>query len=172
MQVNYRFARSKANTDLPTDGMHGNRIHMTAALYRAVVETYAAKSAGKRVVPSSNYHASSLFNETKDVKVEVTIFGDPEGEGAIRLKFPNAEAERKVLVAGRSAPIAPGARVPDLWAADEIIKSWGRAWLHVRLDDPEIKLGVSHATILQAKIAAHTTLDHQASHLLDRTTST
>lgn len=173
MGVISRFARPSLNTnaDLPSDGMHGNRIHMTAALYRAVVETYAAVSAGKRIVPLSTYHASTLFNETKDVKIELTVAGDPEGEGAIRLQYRNAEAEQKVLATGRAAANVPSARVPDLSTADEIIKSWGRAWLHISLDDPQVKLGVSHITSLKAQIASDIPPDHQASHIPNRPTS-
>lgn len=120
------------------------QVYTTAAVYRAIVESYAALALGRNPVPSHAYKSTALFNETRNVKISVTKKGDPEGEGATRLNFSDEEAESQVLrSSGWSAKHAPPNDFqPTYEEAEAIVKSWGRQWLHVSLEDPRIKFGV------------------------------
>lgn len=120
------------------------QVYTTAAVYRAIVETLAALAVGRNPVPSHAYKSTSLFNDTKEVKISAAKEGDPAGEGATRLTFPNDELESRVLrSASWSAKHAPLDDFrPTYEEAEAIVKSWGRQWLHVSLDDPRVKFGV------------------------------
>lgn len=140
---------------------------ITAAIYRAVVEIFAALGAGRTPRTSKFYNVGSLVNEALQVKIELTKAEDPTGEGKVRLSYPSSVIEQAVLRAGSpttstlpSTPstidkteeevhvdITSGEVVETASYTPESLKamisSWGRTWLHIPLQDPKLKLAVS-----------------------------
>lgn len=140
---------------------------ITAAIYRAVVEVFAALGAGRTPRTSKFYNVGSLVNEALQVKIELTKAEDPAGEGKVRLSYPSSVIEHAVLRAGSptssTLPSTPSTidETEDEVHVDitsgevvetasytpaslkALISSWGRTWLHIPLQDPKLKLAVS-----------------------------
>lgn len=143
---------------------------LTIAVYRAVVEIFAAYTAGRTPRTSQTYHVGPLVNEALQVKVNHDI----NSPGKVTLEYPSKAIERAVLKAGQtksqdpdvsaSAPaetlvtnasrtnlitsfndttIKPATQDTTTEDLAKIIASLGHSWLHIPLTDPKIKFAVS-----------------------------
>ncbi|KAI9833173.1 MAG: hypothetical protein M1819_003796 [Sarea resinae] len=152
---------------------------ITAALHRAVIEVFTLQAAGRPLSSVSNAHDDKVISETDKVAIEPSA----DGTGAT-LTYPSesvkeailqstvssppvaevveAEAEAEESQTELSLPASPSAK--ELQAA---IESWGKKWLSISLQNPDIKFHVLKRTaqltgqrIPDPAIASMTTVKH------------